>query len=366
MKPRTLFVAAGLFAGLAPILRADQEPAGEAASEPQEPQAAPRLVIKGFGDIDYRYTGGDGEDTPNTFSLGQLDIFMTSELSDSLSVLAEVVVESEENEEAIVDVERYQIKYSASDWLNVVLGRMHTALGHWNQTYHHGTWFQTTALRPEVYRFEDEGGVLPIHEVGLQVLGTRPVGGVLLEYNLSLTNGRGRNREEIVVTQDHNASKALNLWLGLKPSALPGLRFGGVVRFDQIPEDLQGSGRAELSEVILGGFATYERAGVEALFELIRVEHEDEAAAVRYDTTGYYVQAAYGLGRFKPYYRFDSLEVADGDPFYRQDTTDIRKHTVGLRVDPWTWAALKAELSFEDPDPGEKVNGVALQAAFTF
>ena len=46
---------------------------------------------------------------------------------------------------------------------NVSIGRGHTAMGYWNQTFHHGKWFQTTTDRPAIYRFEDDIGILPVH-----------------------------------------------------------------------------------------------------------------------------------------------------------------------------------------------------------
>jgi hypothetical protein len=53
---------------------------------------------------------------------------------------------------------------------------MHTPLGYWNQYYHHGAWFQATATRPEMYLFEDDGGILPVHEIGIEASGTAGLG----------------------------------------------------------------------------------------------------------------------------------------------------------------------------------------------
>jgi len=71
------------------------------------------------------------------------------------------------------------------------------------------------------------------------------------------------------------------------------------------------------------------------------------------------------FGRLKPYYRYDYLDVDEGDPFYsRRGTTE--KHIVGLRYDPWSWAGLKLELTHEDPPGGESFGALAVQAAFAF
>src|SRR5262249_28905254 len=52
----------------------------------------PSIQFRGFSDI--RYTAYDHHTAPNTFALGQFNLFMTSKLSEKLSVLGELVVEA--------------------------------------------------------------------------------------------------------------------------------------------------------------------------------------------------------------------------------------------------------------------------------
>ena len=56
-----------------------------ALEEPETPSevAAPRTVVRIFGDIDFRTRR---DDVPSTFVLGQIDVFLTSELATNLSV----------------------------------------------------------------------------------------------------------------------------------------------------------------------------------------------------------------------------------------------------------------------------------------
>lgn len=340
-------------------------PSGETPpGDQEEPAPAPKLLLKGFGNIDVQWRG---DDNPASFALGELDFFTTSELTDDLSILAEIVFEPPDSDEPVVDVERYQIKYSPSDAFSIALGRMHTALGYWNQTYHHGAWFQTTAFRPLVYKFEDEGGPLPVHEVGLQVSGTAPLRGLRLEYNLSVSNGRGITHADVQTFRDSNRSKAVNLWVGAAPRAVRGLKLGGVVRFDKIPSDPGRPERGgELEERILGGFAAYVHRRAELLAEILQVRHEDSARGRAYDTLGLYAQGGWRFGRFEPYYRFDRLDYGAGDPFYGPEAAGLRMHTFGLRIDPWAWAAIKLELSRHERDLGPSFAGAAAQVAFTF
>ena len=353
----------------APVLVAGAEQAppvatGETSAEPEpqpEPQPAPRLVIKGFGDINYRYRGQDSEDVPNTFSLGQLDLFMTSALSDSLSVLAEVVVESEDNESAKIEVERYQIKYSASDWLNVVLGRMHTALGHWNQTYHHGTWFQTTTSRPEVYHFEDEGGVLPIHEVGVSVRGEVPRTGSALHYVAEIGNGRRWTDLENREGHDQNRPKSTNLGLSLRPERWRGAEVGASFYRDDIPA----ASDTSIANEIIAAYGLYRTPSVELMAEWLRLSFRQVGSGFRYDNHAGYLQASRAFGKLRPYYRYDRQDIAAGTPLIGGFGAS-EKHVLGVRLDPGAWVGLKAQYERASQNKGAGGNGAHVQLVFVF
>jgi len=274
----------------------------------------------------------------------------------------------EEAEAQIAEVERLHVRWAPFDAVNFSIGRMHTMLGHWNQAYHHGTWLQTTAFRPEVYRWEDEGGgLLPVHEVGVRLGGALSGGPLRVEYSASLVNGRGQTPEEVVTVQDRNGSKAVSLWLGLRPKAVPGLQLGGTAVFDTIPPGPDDAARGtELRERILGGFLVYHNPRIELLAEAFGIRHEDDSEGGEWTTTGLYAQAGFTAGRLKPYYRFDLVDRSQDDPFFGPDTPGIEKHTVGLRVDPWSRLAVKLELSHCRLEPGGSFDAGAIQMAFTF
>ena len=328
--------------------------------------AGPRVVARIFGDVDWR---SRRDDLPNTFTVGQLALFLASELAPNLSLIAEVALETPEDVDSrIAEVERLQVRWAPSDAVNVSVGRMHTLLGYWNQAYHHGTWLQTTAFRPEVYRWEDDGGgLLPVHEVGVRLGGALSGGPLRVEYSASLANGRGQTPEEVVTVQDRNGSKAVSLWLGLSPKAVPGLQLGGAAVFDTIPPDPDDAARGtELRERILGGFLVFHNPRIELLAELFGIRHEDESEGEVWTTTGLYAQAAFTAGRLKPYYRFDLVDRNPDDPFFGPAMPGVEKHTVGLRVDPWSRLAVKLELSYNRLEPGGSFEAGAVQMAFTF
>ncbi len=87
-----------------------------------------------------------------------------------------------------VELERLIIRYDLNDYLKVSFGRYHTPINYWNTAYHHGAWLQTGISRPEMTQFG--GSFIPVHFVGMLVEGAVPAGGLNLNYNFGLGNGR--------------------------------------------------------------------------------------------------------------------------------------------------------------------------------
>ena len=56
-----------------------------------EPASGPRGVLRLFGAVEWGAT--NLPDTPNSFALGQLDLFLTAALTERTTVLVEVVLE---------------------------------------------------------------------------------------------------------------------------------------------------------------------------------------------------------------------------------------------------------------------------------
>lgn len=328
----------------------------------------PRLSIRGFSDISFSVDDIKGENRgDSSFALGQFDLFITSKISDNVNLLAEIVLEADSDNEIEVDMERLQLRYSLSDLLNVTAGRIHTALGYWITTFHHGTWLQTTAFRPEVYKFEDEEGILPTHSVGLELSGRKDIDVFDIKYAFGVSNGRGRTIEEIQMIRDRNNSKAVNFLLTLSPTSIEGLNFGASAYMDTIPSDEGSSARAkEIDELIMGGYVAYIYNRIELLGEFFDIGHEDETSATDFDTTGFYIQGAYKIDKFKPYFRFDYIDFGEGDPFFTSLEEDIRKDTLGIRWDYTTFSAIKLEYSWTDRDIQDDINSLVLDVSFIF
>ena len=257
------------------------------------------------------------------------------------------------------------IKYEPFDWLNISLGRGHTALGFWNQNFHHGTHLQTTIERPHLYKFEHDGGILPIHFVGLEFSGNveAPLG--LITYSANIANGKGKTVSEVQLVEDANNEKMFSFMFTLEPKVLEGFGIGWNILYDVIPNDPATPGRQnEIKEFMVGAHLYYIDQTIEFISEFQVIEHEELRD---FNHNGGYAQLAYRFGKGSPYYRFDFLNIENGDPFYSglAEVEDRQQHTVGFRFDWFVYSALKLEYRYLDSDSGIS-HFVSGQVSFAF
>lgn len=328
----------------------------------------PSLRIFGFADIGYNIKVTDNQDS-NMFSLGGLSLFITSQIADKVSFLFEAEFHSEDGGNHLeFDPERANIKYSISDMFNIKVGRLHTPVGYWSQAFHHGTWLQTSITRPVIYFWEDEdGGFLPIHSFGVELLGIFEFKDFDLEYNFNILNGRGKTITEIQIIEDKNDSKAMNFLLSLEPFFINELVLGVNFYFDTIPPDPGDPARINrIEERIIGGYVTYNHGGLELIGEVFNIYHDDKTSNNDFNTLGLYFQTAYKMNKFTPYYRFDFLDFGNGDPYFNPNDIDQHKHTAGLRWEIFNWNALKFEYSYSDKERIDAEHEFAFNISFVF
>ena len=336
----------------------------------EEETSAPKLTLRGFGHVQYDSRQSDfSDDTSgdtNHFTVGGVDLFITSQINEKISFLNETTFELEADGVNKLDVERVLLKYSANDKFNVSIGRGHTAVGYWNQTFHHGKWLQTTTDRPAIYRWEDEGGILPVHYVGLEFSGTLDMPGGTLSYVSNLANGRGKIADEVKLVEDNNDSKMAGGMLTYKPAAIEGLGFGVNYLHDTIPARAGTTDRgAEIDENLSGAHIFYLKDPFEVILEGQIINHFNHATGMRDETVGSYGQLAYKMGKYKPYVRFDWLNISDRDPFFEGLVEDETSHTLGIRYEVTTFNALKLEYRHSDKD-NSKSNEATIQSSFAF
>lgn len=323
----------------------------------------PGMTIRGFGDI--RFGKEANQVSPNSFAFGQLDLYITSRLSDRTSVLMETVFESNLQNAVGVDIERILLQQRINRYLKLEGGRNHTAIGYYNSAFHHGTWFQTATSRPFIFSFEDEGGLLPVHMVGIRASGDIPSRGLGLGYTLEVGNGRSyQPGTEIVHNRiDSGSGKTVNLALSLAPDKLAGLRLGA----SAFRGTLEENGLSPVRQQVFSGYAVYDRGRVQSLNEAVWMR--DTQAGRTTSIAGGYAQLAVRLGLWSPYVRWEYLNANRSDPLARLVLADpgVRRQTsAGLRYDFSDFAALKLQYSRLIQETLAPANLAALQAAFTF
>jgi hypothetical protein len=331
------------------------------------------LRIRGFGDVGFRGTNQEGH--TNTFSLGQLNLFVTSDISEKFKFLGEIVFESGpdnfynvpggDRNHFGVDVERYLLQYSYNDYFNLAIGRYHTAIGFYNTAYHHSTWFQTTTGRPLLFEFEDRGGILPIHNVGVSASGRIPSGPLGLHYVAEIGNGRQsqspQTEEPVQNELDENNYKAFNLALFARPEAIRGLQVG----FSGYHDRLMPVGHPRVDETIVAAHAVYMAPKFEWLNEVVLVRHASDGSSKVFNTPGWYTQIAKRFGSYQPYFRYQYINASDREPIFPA-VGRIEGPSVGLRYDASESVALKLQYDYNVARHFSPNNALTLQLGFTF
>ena len=337
-----------------------------------------QLAVNTYGDIGYQVDhtkdAMNATNTTNAFSAPRVELFL-SETQGRLSFLAETMFEVGEDNSFGVDIERIEVAYLFSDYFRLRLGRFHTAIGYYNDAYHHGRYFQTTVDRPEMVRFEDEGGILPAHSVGIHVDGRLPLGHVgSLRYDVDLANGRGNIPDQVTNLTDTNNAKAYNLRLRIEPAFLEGLIVGGNVYLDTINASDPNAVIPvveKIEEVILGAHLVYLEKNVHFIAEYLHVSHKVSATGYAGTTQGGFVEIGYSLNRFTPYYRFQRVSFpAALDLFYSQNVLapsgSFYANVAGVRFEVSDFIALKLEGGYTSHDSGSNTWTGGAQCAFAF
>lgn len=356
-----------------PAAAASPAPAAPAPSpeappveQPQVNAVADRLKLLLFGDTGYQI--GHFYGPTSTFELGEFDMFATARLTDRVSTLAEILFTANSNNRVSLDVERLLLTYRKNDYFAASIGRIHTAIGYYNTAFNRGDYFQTAIGRPEIFEFDDEGGFLPLQDLGVVLSGQIPSGHLGLNYVFEVTNGRnyGASVEPAQNSNDRNNSKAVNFGLSAKPDQVPGLILGFSLRHDYLSDVLN----RHVSEIIPVVYGVFTNATYEWLNEGMFIRHTLPSGAI-FHTPGFYTQVSRRFGRFRPYFRYSYVNSPANDPIYGnplegQVVDRVNGPTVGLRYDFTAHSAVKLQYDREDTRSELPSNGGAAQFDFTF
>lgn len=343
----------------------------------------PVLKIRGFFDFNFGlgtvanplifpilYNGCNTCENPETpahssFQAGEFDLFMTSKLSDNLTFLTEVVLGPDVSNEFGPDIERYSLTYKKNDYFSVSAGRFHTSIGYYNTAYHHGLWFSTAEGRPIMYLFEDSGGDLPVHMVGLNFSGAVPkTDKIGLHWIFEVGNGLSSDPRGTAAVQNFYSDrnyKATNLAAYIKPEFLSGLQIGGSWYHDHLdPVD-----SPKVTENIGSFYIVYLSSNWEFLNEAVILTNHLIGTTQTYRSPMAYVQFARKFGIYKPYFRYQYVNDANNDPINIL-RGEFYGPSVGVRIDFEEYAAFKLQYNHLFESGQLAGNGLNAQLAFAF
>ena len=216
---------------------------------------------------------------------------------------------------------------------------------------------QLTIDRPRIVRFEDEGGILPIHWVGVTghlrpfVEGDRQV-----ELSGGVGNGHGDIVDNILTEGDNNSFKSILGKVELKGFGARDLRLGLSGVYDQIralpaTDAMGGPTRPALPdtfirEIIANAYLVYRGPDLTLISEVYEVLHTASGPiGGHWSTVDAYALGGYRFGELVPYVMGEIRRTPTGvpDPFFFPDPSlpldptgilrDFVEITAGLRWD---------------------------------
>ena len=320
---------------------------------------ATSLPLRGFADVNAFARNGKRE---RGFGAGTLDFYLTPELGGGFKSLVELVVERGEDGGTAIDLERVQVGYSFNDAATLWMGRMHTPFGYWNTAFHHGQQLQTSIQRPRFIDFEDKGGIVPAHLVGLWLTGHIPVGSGKVTYDLVAANAP-RILDGVLNPNNFRATGRAAAFVGNL-----GYRFGGGAEGLRVgahalayrTEDNGVNpllGRAGNTRVRgTGLYLVYDSDNWDVIGEsyFFRNRSLTEGGPSRSSNLAF-LQVSYLTGYLTPYARWERTRLDQRDDYFAGQTTgqSYQRGVLGIRFDTTPNSAIKVEANrtrFTDRD----------------
>jgi hypothetical protein len=328
---------------------------------------------RGFGEVDYKVlnqkipeSGAYGfvPGSAGNFYTGDFDLLLTARISDKANVLSEIAIEEGDAQSYSVNLKRVLFNYDYNDHLRMSFGRFQTAVGYYNTAFHSASWFQTTADRPLIMEFAEDGGLLPTQAVGMSVTGSIPSGRLglnyIAEYGSSDTIRPDLNGQTFT---DQNNGNLISVGLFMRPELIAGLQVGGSIYHDRISDFAKGPD-VRLGQMIVNGHIVYIRHGVEFLSEGFLIRHAYEHSGLVYDTPAFYSQISKEFHRIRPFVRYQYINADAGGIL---DNLDLRYGpSFGVRYDFTDSIAFKVQADHTVRKGEPDLNGLHMQLVFKF
>lgn len=339
-----------------------------------------------MGDASYNTSNATG--ASDHFAIGGLDSFVRKEIDKKTEAFVEYVFEND-GSGFVLDVERMYVKRHLNENNRIGIGRFHSPLGYWNNTFHHGVIMQDTVSRPSFLDFEDgDNAILPTHAIGLWFEGAAgPVGYELAVANNTFISTGAFTEIGIGNVQDYNDAKTFFGRLTYAPN--DDLHIGVFGKSGDIIEDDSGAssfglspGDTIVSQTITGADVRYNYDKMYLMAEYFNLDNSASSAVkastpTASTTTGttpsntsgsgsaYYVQAGYqATPKLRPVIRYESSKHDNDAYFSTLNKPEYTANVVALRYDLDDSNALTFQYKKTSPKGGDDVTEMVLDWAF--
>jgi hypothetical protein len=292
-----------------------------------------------------------------SFSLGEQDLFITSQLNDRFTFLGESVFKfaAASPTSFSVSVERIVIKYNIAGNNNLLVGKHHTPINYWNDTYHHGRVLFPTIFRPLLF----DANIIPLHTTGISFQGQN-LGDWKFGYDFMIGNGIGSSD-----VLDNDKSKSVTAAVHVKP--IEGLRIGLSWYNDVIAKGARAHDMIIPSRVkqnLFSGSVAYFGKKFEILAEGTLALNNSDSTGKK-TTTASYVYGGFKItDKIVPYLRYDQLHFQNGEIFYHNNNT--RSIVGGIRYNINFLTAVKLEYQHQQTANEGNFNRLTMQLAIGF
>ncbi|HXS55119.1 MAG TPA: hypothetical protein VN726_03280 [Hanamia sp.] len=316
------------------------------------PTFAQNTQIRGFADVLTTYEKGKA-----SFGFDEQDLFITSELTDRISFLGESVFKftPETPTDFSVSIERLIIKYNIKGNHNLIMGKIHSPLNYWNDTYHHGRVFFPTIERPLLFAAD----IIPLHTTGISLQG-HDFGKLKFGYDVVIGNGLGS-----APVLDNDKRKSVTLAVKMRPAK--DLTIGISYYNDAVSKGANVEGKIinwKVNQNLFTGSVAYFGKKFELLTEGTFCINKTDTTGSK-NTIASYLYAGYHLSnKVIPYIRVDNIEYENGEIYFNKN--NITSFVAGMRYEINYLAVIKLEYEYQHSETINNANILTAQFAIGF
>lgn len=296
----------------------------------------------------------DSSNTRKTnVELGDIEMLLTAQLNDKITVLSEVILAPEGS----VEIDRMMLKYQFNDYFHLSAGKLYIPIGLWNNTFYHQARVLTPTIdHPVIIADKGDFGVLDNKDEGLQ-LGGENISKFRFGYRLYLSNGFSSHFENTPTIQ--------SLTYNFFAEPIDNLKFGVSGQFQKLEKGLMTS-KGLLPEdhdlSLYNASLMYLSSSNKFEFssEFFQVNARSATEGIE-SFNGFFVYSGYKIKKFVPYAMYNKVAYDQSLEVYPKN--NYTGTTLGLRYKLAPLSVLKLEAQFLESDEFKKLNRIELQWA---